>query len=798
MESLAAVLREHQISVKLIDAHADNVKVEDIINEVLNNEYKVVGFSLFQFSVNLLGHICSEIKKVKRDIHITCGGHFVTGSYRPVLERFNALDSVILGEGEYALYELASKVISGQDWSQVLGLAYHKAGEVCLSQPRELIDDLDSIPYPSRDFLDKKIAAGKQISTINIYSSRGCYGTCKFCSIKAFYNKKGLSWRARTAKNVVDELECLNNKYKPKRFMFVDDNFIGIGKRGKLRTIEIAQELIKRNLKISFMISCRVDDVEPVLFKLLIKAGLVEVFLGIESFSIEELKFFNKQINYEENFKTIEYLQRMRIGISAGFIMFTPYTQLGDIKRNIKYLEKYGLLDEGKFTFINRIVGSAFDLDKTPGMLDDHFNVFDYPLNGKMGYHIFNDKTLRLANIIRNQNLTLRGFNILRKCKMVLAYAEQLPDYFLYSNYLNFISHNNVKLNVNYIKNIISIINRMECESIDYELENERIIWENSYRLVNKFLMKVKKFLLKGERSFWRFHLNSNVIISDKAENGIKYINTVSNSYVIVNERVHKLIQLLCSLDNMTYEDILNRLRVSNIEFEELVRCFFDRIILEYENTYISFWEKIPPWFYLKKQKVVCWNIKNEPIDRSAIGKIESTIIKKGYSGLKISTDNVDSTVLDIIQDSSKAIQYIGIQTKLENYTRLEKHIDYIDQFIFVVSKADFEERIGYIVDLHKTLSFRMPKPPMFAIKNIEKEFLYNLNTMDIPIEVQIFVDEVEDDSGLITNNKELDMDINSNISLIFDDLESVYYCNHGIKRKKTFIDYAKDIYIYD
>ncbi len=798
LESLASVLRVNGFSVRIIDAHAESLSVEDIISEIIDNEYKLVGFSLFQFSVNLLGDICKSIKQLRKNIHLTCGGHFVTGSYKLILEHFDALDSVIRGEGEHTLCELASKVIANEDWRQIPGMAYRKDGVVSLSPHREMITDLDLLPYPSRDFLDNKLHKGKSIDTINIYSSRGCYGTCTFCSIKAFYDKTGPAWRARSAKNVVDELEYLNSKYKPNRFMFVDDNFIGIGKRGKLRVIEIAQEIIKRNLKISFMISCRVNDVEPALFYLLIKAGLVEVFLGIESFSNRELDFFNKLIRCGDSFKTIEFLQKMNIAISAGFIMFTPNTRLEDIKRNIKYLKKYGMMDEGKFTFINRIVGSAFDMNETPGMLDSDFNIFDYPLNGKTGYNIFDDKASQLAEIIRSQYLTLRGFNTLRKCKKLLSMAEELHEYSLYDLYIGRISNNNVNLNVTYIENIIHTLNGAEFTDPSNRLKRLKACWDSEVRLVRNFLSEVKSFLLKGTRALWRFYLSPNVIIVPQNNGRIRYINTISDSYVIVDDRNHNIIQALCNLNSMTYENILEKLCISGTEFIGLIKYLLDRYIIDYENISISKWEKLSKQFYLTKNKIVCWDVNSDAIDNSDVYKIAKLLIKNEFSSLKISSQRINGQLLEAANRLASHLNYIAFETSIHNYSELREYTDCFDQFIFVISVNDLLNSSKMILDLHKELSSKMPEAPVFLIKEFGSNILEVIGNMDIQTEVKILYSGTEDYCSL-NQYKEISMlaESDSNIALVYGDLEKFYYGYSDNRRQKTYIGYNKSVYIY-
>ena len=67
-----------------------------------------------------------------------------------------------------------------------------------------------------RDFVD----INKYMDTRTLISSRGCIGTCKFCTTPYYFKM----WNGRTAEDVVSEIEMLISKYNAKKIMFLDDN----------------------------------------------------------------------------------------------------------------------------------------------------------------------------------------------------------------------------------------------------------------------------------------------------------------------------------------------------------------------------------------------------------------------------------------------------------------------------------------------------------------------------------------------------------------------------------------------
>src|SRR5262249_60883361 len=85
--------------------------------------------------------------------HFTMGGHFPSLSYEQTLELVPELDSVVRFEGESTLLELVDAVVSGKEWREIHGLAYRDDERgVVLAKPRALLEDLDQLPYPDRDY----------------------------------------------------------------------------------------------------------------------------------------------------------------------------------------------------------------------------------------------------------------------------------------------------------------------------------------------------------------------------------------------------------------------------------------------------------------------------------------------------------------------------------------------------------------------------------------------------------------------------------------------------------------------
>jgi anaerobic magnesium-protoporphyrin IX monomethyl ester cyclase len=280
---------------------------------------------------------------------IVVGGHPATFSFQKLLRRYPCVDVVVRGEGEATFLELLERLDDRPGWSQVAGIAYLRDGEVMVTAARPLIQDLSSLPFPARDNIDSDGAPTSvvwfkkqdmQPGTM-ILSSRGCPFRCSYCSVQAFYRTSaGRPWRPRAARDVVEEMTLLAQKWGVRTLRFSDDNFFGSCNEGKARAREIAAILLERNLGITFTIECRVDDIEYSLFSVLKKAGMVRASVGIESGVARMLKSFNKHASVEQNKNGIAILRQLGVECHPNFILVDPETTLTELRENFTFLKE--------------------------------------------------------------------------------------------------------------------------------------------------------------------------------------------------------------------------------------------------------------------------------------------------------------------------------------------------------------------------------------------------------------------------------------------------------------------------
>lgn len=351
---IGAFLRKHGYTVIFKQCFASRGEKElDSLTELKADVY---GFQLNMVNYEKVRLVVDKIKSAKNDALTVFGGPFLTSLSEEILSNEPLFDFIILGEGELTILELLKELEKGKkEFSFVNGLAWRNTeGKIVINAPRSLINDLDTLPFPARDFFEsipRDPRDNSMFDCVRVVSSRGCIGKCSFCCVN-LYNKvqPGKQWRGRSAQNVVDELEYLSKTFGAKIFNFSDSSFEDPGRLGKLRSREICEGIIDRQLPLSIKIYMRCEtmkteeDIE--LLKLYKRAGIDVVIIGAEAGSEYELKLYEKNAAIEDNYRAAQNLRKLDIFyLLVGFIMFGPNSTLKTLRENIEYLQKNALTD---------------------------------------------------------------------------------------------------------------------------------------------------------------------------------------------------------------------------------------------------------------------------------------------------------------------------------------------------------------------------------------------------------------------------------------------------------------------
>lgn len=363
---LKSILQQKGYNVDVINAEILYLTNDEVVKRIMKKNYDIIGFSCTAQRTYIPSlDIIEKIRQLGYISHIILGGEFATLAHKEILEHSDKINSICLGEGEYTILELANTIKACKnDLSGISGLYWrNKDGNIKHNGLRERNYNLDKLPFPYRTEyrttdLVKEIKAG--VNYGRIVTSRGCYGSCTFCSTRYLYDNKS-ERVSRSPKNVAEEIEILYKDFGIDHVRFNDEVFYDGTEKSFQWIDQLMTYLENKNIKIIFDIQMRAADINQWIINYLKEKGLVYIFTGVESGSQGVLNRLNKTTTVEENTKAIEVLSKITgIKIELGFIMFEPEMNLLELEESYLWLKKHK-----KFATKHNIINKLNSLYKT-------------------------------------------------------------------------------------------------------------------------------------------------------------------------------------------------------------------------------------------------------------------------------------------------------------------------------------------------------------------------------------------------------------------------------------------------
>lgn len=307
---IAAVLRDNDIDVEIIDANALNLTPRAVAERTRN--FDAVGITGMTPAHGFITDLLKELPKGA--IKIGGGPHF-TGYSKMLLD--DGFDIVVRGEGEYSILD----IMKGRPLEKIDGISFRKKERIINNPDREPLDP-NKLPLPARDLLPGNgvdmpyMGMGVESRPWSpILTSRGCPYGCYFCNKKIF----GRRFRPRDPENVFKEIEYLVKEYGIKEIDIFDDTFnIDIQRAERILDMIIENNL---DIKIRFSNGIRVDRVNVSLLRKLKAAGCTYIAYGIESGDQEVLDRLGKNLDLGVVKRTIRLTKLAGISVTGFFVL---------------------------------------------------------------------------------------------------------------------------------------------------------------------------------------------------------------------------------------------------------------------------------------------------------------------------------------------------------------------------------------------------------------------------------------------------------------------------------------------
>lgn len=365
----STALLKGNFDVKAIDACALDFDERDFLEYVTAYNPDVLMLEVPTVSFPLVMEIIREVKEAVECKIVLAGSH-VTALTREVMKEYAFIDYCLLGEYELTFKELMEHLereSPNKKLRTIKGLAFLDRGRIIINERRELLKELDNLPFPDREDLpinyyhDFEIA-GKP--SAQMLTSRGCPSNCIFCVERQVLWASPL-YRKRSPAKIVDEMTLLKERYGAKQVYF-DDETMTIN-RSHVKSI--CEEIVGRGLDIPW--TCMGDiTLDYTTLKLMVKAGCVGVKFGVETVNTRTLSEISKTfLNLDKAKQFVKWCKELNLWSHATFMIGLP----GDTKKDVLKTLEFALeldTDSAQFSIATPFPGTPFfDMVKENGWL---------------------------------------------------------------------------------------------------------------------------------------------------------------------------------------------------------------------------------------------------------------------------------------------------------------------------------------------------------------------------------------------------------------------------------------------
>lgn len=241
----------------------------------------------------------------------------------------------VVGEGEVTFTEILQKFVPGKGWdndtlSQIHGIAFYDNGKFVLNPRRQLVENLDDLPFPV------DLSALQTTNRMTAVSSRGCPYRCVFCASSRLWKKV----RYNSPEYMVEHIEKYIQSHPNIHQVKLWDDLFSVNKVRLKKFTQLCKES-KILSKIKFFILCRVDSIDDETIELFKKMNVSDIHLGIESGSQKTLSYIGKRYTVQQAALALEKLSKENFLTEASYVVGFPGETYDDAMETLRFIKKY-------------------------------------------------------------------------------------------------------------------------------------------------------------------------------------------------------------------------------------------------------------------------------------------------------------------------------------------------------------------------------------------------------------------------------------------------------------------------
>ncbi len=315
---------------------------DNLYNLVKLDDFGAVGFSIMslrQFATALL--FAKRLHKEKMHIKIIFGGVFTRENALKMLEKYDFIDFVLVGQAYKSLPRLIDKIQSRNNKEQIAeipGLCHRKGARITIN--KEESENIDHMPAPDYnglplstyvEVMDTVYEIDFNFSILKYILSLGCPYRCTFCN-RCLLEK----FQLKSPTKVVEELKSLSKKYGTTLFSF-ECELINSSRHW---LIELCDYLLRDKLELKWYAFGRPANLSKDLLQRLYLAGCRVLRWGVESGSQRILDRMNKKFSVRQVEQILKWSSDVGIWNHVNLIIGHINENVIDTERTVNFIKK--------------------------------------------------------------------------------------------------------------------------------------------------------------------------------------------------------------------------------------------------------------------------------------------------------------------------------------------------------------------------------------------------------------------------------------------------------------------------
>jgi len=313
---IAAVL-ENLDGIEKIEI-ADESVGEDAKERIKKRELDVVCITSTTPSFERAKEIAGFCRE--RGIKVVFGGVHATFCPEQVLE---VADVVVRGEGE----RTAEELFSGKPLKEIKGISWIENGKVFHNPPRELEENLDSLPLPAYELFPLE-----KYGMMSLVTSRGCFYNCSYCCATRFWGRKV---RFHSVERILLEMELIQDLGF--KLVKIHDSTFTLDRE---RVLKICEGMVERGIDLRWSCETRADHLDYEMLRKMKRAGCSLICMGIDSASEEVLRKNKRFFNLEYAKRVFGWCRELGIKTRAYLVFGLEGETEKSVRKTLEYLKE--------------------------------------------------------------------------------------------------------------------------------------------------------------------------------------------------------------------------------------------------------------------------------------------------------------------------------------------------------------------------------------------------------------------------------------------------------------------------